>query len=101
MKIRPLRDQVIVRLVEEEKSKEKKIHIPEMIKEAPVKGVVLAVGPGTTDKKGRLRRLDINAGETVYYKSGMGYMIIAGGESYVVLKEKDILLKEVGDGQER
>ena len=46
MKIRPLQDRVIVKRMEEERTSAGGIVIPDSATEKPIKGEVIAVGPG-------------------------------------------------------
>ena len=46
MKFRPLHDRVVVRRIEEDKKTAGGIIIPDTVKEKPMQGEVIAVGPG-------------------------------------------------------
>lgn len=91
--IKPLSDRVVVK--PEEKEGEKKlasgIIIPETAdKEKPMKGEVVAVGPGKVDD-GKRVPLDLKVGDTVLF-SKYGYdEVKIDGEEYYILSESSIL----------
>lgn len=53
MKIKPLSDRIVVRRVEPAEMTEGGIVIPEMAKEQTCEGMIVAVGLGKLDKKGK------------------------------------------------
>ena len=50
MKIRPLHDRVVIRRMEEERTSPGGIVIPDSATEKPIRGEVIAVGPGKPTK---------------------------------------------------
>ena len=84
MKIRPLADR------EEEKTKGG-IIIPDTAKEKPVEGMVIAVGNGKPLKDGKLRPLDVKAGDRVLFGKYSGTEVKLEGEEHVILREEDLL----------
>src|SRR5688572_22034176 len=66
-KIRPLQDRVIVKRVKEEEKTKGGIIIPDSAKEKPIEGEVIAVGNGKVQDDGKLRPLDIKAGDRVLF----------------------------------
>ena len=66
-KVRPLHDRVVVkRALEEERSKGG-IVIPDTAKEKPIKGEVVAVGPGKRFESGELCSPAVKVGEKVLF----------------------------------
>ena len=55
MKFRPLHDRVVVRRVEEDAKTAGGIIIPDTVKEKPMQGEIVAVGPGARDEAGQDR----------------------------------------------
>ena len=53
MKFRPLHDRVVVRRVEEDAKTAGGIIIPDTVKEKPMQGEIVAVGPGARDERAR------------------------------------------------
>jgi chaperonin GroES len=90
-KIRPLHDRVIVRRLEEERKTAGGIVIPDTAKEKPVQGEVIAVGTGKILEDGKIRPLDVKAGDKVLFGKYSGTEIKVGDEELLVLREEDIM----------
>jgi chaperonin GroES len=90
-KIRPLQDRVIVKRVKEEEKTKGGIIIPDSAKEKPVEGEVIAVGNGKVQDDGKLRPLDIKAGDRILFGKYSGTEIKLDGEEHLILREDDIL----------
>ena len=65
MKIRPLHDRVIVRRMEEERKSAGGIVIPDTAAEKPMKGEVIAIGPGKLLDDGKVHPLNVKAGDKI------------------------------------
>jgi len=91
MKIRPLADRVVVKRTKEEEKTKGGIIIPDTAKEKPVEGVVVAVGAGKLLKDGKLRPVDVNAGDKVLFGKYSGTEVKLDGEEHVLLREDEIL----------
>ena len=90
-RFRPLQDRILVRRVEAEEKTPGGIIIPDTVKEKPVEGEVLAVGPGARDETGTLRPLDVEVGDRVLFTKWAGTEVLINGEDRLILKESDIL----------
>ena len=90
MKIRPLQDRIIVKRVEEEKTKGG-IIIPDTAKEKPIEGKVIAAGNGKVLEDGKVRPLDIKAGDRVLFSKYAGTEIKLDGVEHLIMREEDIL----------
>ncbi len=91
--LKPLGDRVLIKpLVEEEKSKGG-ILLPDTVsKEKPQVGEVLAIGPGATNKEGKIIPMTVKKGDKVVYAKYSGTDIKDDNdEDYLILSEKDIL----------
>jgi len=90
MLLRPLADKIVVR---PEKAPEKigSLYVPDAAQEKPVRGEVLAVGPGRTLKDGAIRPCAIKAGEVVLFGKYAGNEVKIEGEELMILREDDIL----------
>ncbi|NCO24675.1 MAG: co-chaperone GroES [Candidatus Infernicultor aquiphilus] len=91
--LKPLGDRVLIKpMVEEEKTKGG-IVLPDTIsKEKPQVGEVLSVGPGSTNKEGKLVPMTVKKGDNVVYAKYSGTDIKDDDdEDYLLLSEKDIL----------
>ena len=91
MKIRPLQDRVIVKRVQKEEKTKGGIIIPDTAKEKPQEGKVIAVGKGKVDDTGKLRPLDVKAGDRILFGKYSGSEIKIDGEEHLILREDDIL----------
>jgi chaperonin GroES len=90
-KIRPLHDRVIVRRLEEERKTAGGIVIPDTAKEKPVQGEVIAVGTGKILEDGKVRPLDVKAGDKVLFGKYSGTEVKIGDEELLVMREEDIM----------
>jgi chaperonin GroES len=100
-RFRPLQDRILVRRVEAEEKTPGGIIIPDTVKEKPVEGEVLAVGPGARDETGTLRPLDVEVGDRVLFTKWAGTEVLINGEDRLILKESDILDVIEDDAQAR
>ncbi|AKU91378.1 co-chaperone GroES [Vulgatibacter incomptus] len=91
MKIRPLHDRVIIKRVEEEEKTKGGLYIPDSAKEKPLEGKVIAVGNGKILEDGKVRPLDIKAGDRVLFSKYAGTEIKVEGEDHLMLREDDVL----------
>ena len=91
MKIRPLQDRIIVKRVAEEEKTKGGIIIPETAKEKPIEGKVIAVGNGKILEDGKVRPMDIKAGDTILFSKYAGTEIKIEGDEHLIMREEDIL----------
>jgi chaperonin GroES len=91
MKIRPLQDRIIVKRLEGEEKTKGGIIIPDTAKEKPIEGKVIAVGNGKVMEDGKVRPLDIKAGDRVLFSKYAGTEIKLDGEEHLIMREEDIL----------
>jgi chaperonin GroES len=91
MQFRPLHDRVVVRRVESEEKTSGGIIIPDTAKEKPQEGEVIAVGPGARGEDGKLRPLDVKAGDRVLFGKWSGTEVKIDGEELMIMKESDIM----------
>jgi chaperonin GroES len=91
MKIRPLQDRIIVKRVAEEEKTKGGIIIPDTAKEKPIEGQVIAVGNGKVLEDGKVRPLDVKAGDRVLFSKYAGTEVKIEGEEHLIMREEDIL----------
>lgn len=89
--IRPLNDRVIIRRLEEEEKTKGGIVLPDTAKEKPIRGQVVAVGPGKVLDNGDTRALSVKKGDIVIFGKYSGTEIKLDGHELVVMREEDIL----------
>ena len=91
MKIRPLRDRVVVRRKEEEQTSAGGIVLPGSAKEKPNQGEIIAVGEGKVLDNGDLRALAVKVGDTVVFGQYAGSNTIEiDGEELIIMGESEI-----------
>lgn len=88
--IRPLGDRLLVR-PDEQIRQVGQIIIPENIVEKPKTGIVLAVGQGLVNTDGTRTAPDVQPGAHVIFSQYGGIDVTLGKDSYLILREGDIL----------
>ncbi len=91
MKLRPLRDRVIVRRLEEEEKTKGGIIIPDTAKEKPQQGEIIAVGNGKVLENGNTVPLTVKEGDKVLFSKYAGNEVKVEGEELLIMREDDIL----------
>ena len=91
MGFRPLQDRLLVKRVTEETKTKGGIFIPDSAKEKPVEAKVVAVGNGKVLEDGKVRPLDIKAGDVVLFGKYSGTEIKIDGEEHLILREDEVL----------
>ncbi|MCG8475470.1 MAG: co-chaperone GroES [Cytophagales bacterium] len=85
VKIKPLADRVLVEPAAAEEKTASGIIIPDTAKEKPMKGIVVAVGPGKVDEP-----LTVKVGDEVLYGKYAGTELSVDGGDYLIMRESDI-----------
>ena len=91
MSFKPLRDRIAVERVSEEEKSKGGIIIPDTAREKPSEGKVVAVGPGTRNKDGKLVPLDVKVGDRVLFGKWSGTEVKIDGQDLLIMKEYDIM----------
>ncbi|MBI9110800.1 co-chaperone GroES [Maridesulfovibrio ferrireducens] len=91
MKLKPLGDRLLVKRLEVEERTIGGIIIPDSAKEKPLKGEVVAVGPGKLDDSGARIAIGVKEGEIVLFAKYAGTEISIDGVDHLVMREDDIL----------
>lgn len=92
MKFKPLSNHLFIEAIDEEKTTKSGIVLPDTAeKEKPVKGNVLAVGPGKLNEKGERVPMSVKVGDQVLFKKYGPDEIEIDGKKYLVGDEDDIL----------
>ncbi|NLM17859.1 MAG: co-chaperone GroES [Candidatus Riflebacteria bacterium] len=92
MNLKPLNDRVIIQPKETEEVSKGGIILPETAsKERPIEGVVVAVGPGKLNNDGQRISLQVKKDDNVVFSKYAGTEVKFGEDSYLILKEEDIL----------
>jgi len=85
--MKPINDRVVVKPNPAEGKTKGGIIIPDTAKEKPLKGEVIAVGPG---KEGNL--MSVAKGDVVLYGKYAGQEFSFDGKDYLIMREDDILI---------
>jgi len=85
--MKPINDRVVVKPSPAEEKTAGGIIIPDTAKEKPQKGEIVAVGPG---KDGNL--MTVSVGDTILYGKYAGQELLYKGESYLIMREDDVLV---------
>ncbi|MEN9561475.1 MAG: hypothetical protein RIQ56_748 [Candidatus Parcubacteria bacterium] len=92
MNVKPLSNHLFLEPLEEEKTTKSGIVLPDTAeKERPIRGKVLAVGPGKLNDKGERVSLSVKVGDVVLFKKYGPDEIEIEGKKYLVGDEDDIL----------
>ena len=85
MKYKPIKDKVLIKPMKAEEKTASGIIIPEMAQEKPNRGTVISIGSTV---------ISLQEGDIVLYGKFGGSEIKLDNESYLIIKEEDILLIE-------
>jgi len=91
MNVRPLRDRILVKRVEETEQRVGGIIIPDTAKEKPQQAKVVSVGSGRVNDEGQTIPLDVKAGDLVLIGKYSGTEIKLDGEEYLIVREDEVL----------
>jgi chaperonin GroES len=85
--MKPINDRVVIKPAPAEEKTKGGIIIPDTAKEKPLRGEVVAVGPGKEGNKMNVKVKDI-----VLYGKYAGQELDYKGETYLIMREDDILV---------
>lgn len=91
MKLKPIRDRIIIKPLDAETVTKSGIVIPDNAAEKPQQGRVLGVGTGKVADTGEIVALVVKEGDTVMYGKYSGQTVKVDGEELIVLKEDDVM----------
>lgn len=91
MKLKPLKDRVVVKYSDESEKSSGGIIIPDTAKEKPQRGEVVAVGSGKITDDGKVQKMEIKVGDIVLFEKYSGSKINIDNTEYLIMREDDIL----------
>lgn len=92
MNLKPLQDRVIVKPQEAVEMSKGGIILPDTAsKEKPMEGVIVAAGPGKLSKAGDRMGMEVKKDDKVIFSKYAGTEIKVDGETYLIMREEDIL----------
>ena len=86
MNVKPLSDRVLIKPTPAEEVTATGIIIPDTAKEKPLRGTVLAVGPGTKDEA-----MQVKVGDVVLYGKYAGTEVKIDHETVLIMRQSDVL----------
>lgn len=88
--LQPIGDRLVVKMLEEEK-RAGRIIIPDIAKEVPQIGQIVAAGEGTRTQSGVLIPMRVRVGQRVLFGKFSGSKVTVDGQPLLIVKESDIL----------
>jgi chaperonin GroES len=88
--IKPLHEKVVVERMDAETKSAGGILIPDTAKEKPMRGTVIAVGPGRVLDSGEVKALDVKKGDKVLFGGYAGSEVKLDGKDYLIVNESEI-----------
>lgn len=90
MKLKPLADRVVIKMVESEETTKSGIILADSAKEKPQVAEVVEVGPGGV-VDGKEVKMEVKKGQKVITSKYSGTEIKLDGEDFIIVKQGDIL----------
>ena len=90
MKLTPLADRVVLKMVETEETVKGGIILTGSAKEKPSVAEVICVGPGG-NVDGKEIKMTVSVGQKVIYSKYAGTEVKLDGEEYIIVRQSDIL----------
>ncbi len=91
MKVTPLNDRILIKRFGEEEQTKGGIIIPDTAKEKPLEAEVVAVGRGRVLEDGKVRPLEVKAGDRILFGKYAGTEVKLEGEEHLLIREEDVL----------
>tara|TARA_B100000405_G_C16602543_1_gene380985 strand:+ start:287 stop:574 length:288 start_codon:yes stop_codon:yes gene_type:complete len=91
MAVKPLEDRILVRPLVAEDKTASGIYLPESAKEKPMRGTVVAMGPGRLLDSGERVEPTVSTGDTVVYSKYAGTEVEIKNESHLIIRESELL----------
>ena len=95
MKIQPLADRIIVKVLEAKDVTKGGIVLPDTAKEKPQEGKIIAVGPGRVTEDGTRIAMEVKKGDKVIYSKYAGTEFRLDDEEVIIMREGDILARKI------
>ena len=91
MNIKPLHNNIVIKQTDNTEEMYGNILIPDMGKEKPLMGEIVAVGKGRTTETGAFVETQLEVGQTVVFPAFGGIKLTVDGEEYVVCRETELI----------
>ena len=93
MAIKPMDDRVLIQPVEAEEKTAGGIVLPDTAKEKPMRGKIVATGPGKLLEDGKRAKVAVKKGDVVIYGKYSGTEVKVKGKDYIIVRESELLAK--------
>lgn len=91
MKLKPLGDRIVVKVLEREEKTKGGLFLPDTAKEKPTEGEVLAVGTGKILDNGQKQPVEVKVGDRIIFSKYAGTEVKVDGEDLIIFSERDVL----------
>jgi chaperonin GroES len=91
MKLIPIRDRIVVQLIEAEVTTASGLIIPDAAAEKPSQAVVLAVGPGHVEEDGTVIPMVVAVGDRILFSKNAVQTVKVGKEEFNIVNESDVM----------
>ena len=90
MKIKPLADRIVIKMLESEETTKSGIVLPGSAKEKPQIAEIVAAGPGAL-VDGKEVKTEVKVGDRVLISKYAGTEIKYDGQEYTIIRQSDVL----------
>ena len=91
MKLKPLGDRIVVKVLTREEKTRGGIVLPDTAKEKPTEGEVVAVGTGKILDNGQKQPVEVKVGDRIIFSKYAGTEVKVEDEELVIFSERDVL----------
>jgi chaperonin GroES len=91
MKLKPIRDRIVIKLLEAETMTKSGLVIPDAAAEKPSQGEVLSAGNGRVIEDGTVVPMVIKEGDRVLFSKHAGQTVKIDGQEYLIMREDDVM----------
>ena len=91
MSVKPLEDRVLIKPTEPETQTESGIYLPESVKEKPIQGKVVAMGPGKLLDSGERVKPSVKKGDIVVFGKYAGTEVEIKNVTHMIMRESELL----------
>lgn len=89
--LKPMGDRIVIKPLPQEEKTASGLYLPDNAQEKPMRGEVLAVGPGKVSDDGKTVKMEVQVGDKVLYGKYSGTEIKHDGEDLVIMQEREVL----------
>jgi chaperonin GroES len=91
MKLKPIRDRIVIKVIEADSVTASGIVIPDAATEKPSQGDVLATGAGRVSEDGSIVPLIVQTGDRVMFARTAGQKVKLEDQEYLIMHEDEVM----------